>query len=178
MDRAGPLTPATGDPQRVSATPAARRVPAASGTERTRDGYLLTRDPDRVDVDQVHTWLSTESYWAAGRERDAVARSIAGSRPYSVYAGDAQVGFARVVTDGVTFAWICDVFVDAAHRGRGLGSWLVDSIVEDISLLGAPRFLLATKDAHDVYRRSGFSPLRSADRLMELDKRPTGPAPG
>jgi GNAT superfamily N-acetyltransferase len=93
-----------------------------------------------------------------------------------VYAGDDQVGFARVVTDGVTFAWICDVFIDAAHRGRGLGSWLVEAIVEDISLHGGPRFLLTTKDAHDLYRRCGFLPLHSADRWMELDKRPTRPA--
>jgi GNAT superfamily N-acetyltransferase len=141
--------------------------------ERQRDGYLLTTDRARVDVDRVHQWLSQESYWAAGRSRDIVARSIEGSLPYSVFAGDEQVAFARVVTDGATFAWLCDVFVDGGQRGRGLGAWLVDSIVEDLSARGIARVLLATKDAHEVYRRSGFIGLEGADRFMEIDRRPT-----
>jgi predicted GNAT family acetyltransferase len=141
--------------------------------DRQRDGYLLTSDAARVDVARVHRWLCDESYWAAGREYQEVARSIAGSRPYSVVLGDEQVAFARVVTDGATFAWICDVFVDGEHRGRGLGGWLVDSIVEDLSGEGVLRFLLATADAHGVYRRSGFTALEGADRFMEIDRRPT-----
>jgi GNAT superfamily N-acetyltransferase len=191
--------------------------------ERTRDGYLMTTDPGRVDVAIVHRWLAGESYWAAGREYDVVARSIAGSVPYSVLTrgkkqsaggkvplargdedlargkkqsaggkvplargdedlaagdedlagGDQQVAFARVVTDGATFAWICDVFVDAGHRGRGLGGWLVDAIVEDFAAAGVLRLLLATRDAHEVYRRSGFEPLEGAQRFMEIDRRPT-----
>jgi GNAT superfamily N-acetyltransferase len=95
-----------------------------------------------------------------------------------VCAGDAQVAFARVVTDGVTFAWICDVFVDARHRGRGLGSWMVDSVVEDLSMDAEPRFVLATKDAHDVYQRCGFLPLEGSARWMVLDKRPAVQAMG
>jgi GNAT superfamily N-acetyltransferase len=140
---------------------------------RERDGYLLTTDRARVDVGRVHRWLCDESYWAAGRDYEVVARSIEGSRPYAVLAGTGQVGFARVVTDGATFAWICDVFVDSGHRGRGLGGWLVDSIVEDLSGEGILRFLLATADAHEVYRRSGFAALEGADRFMEIDRRPT-----
>ncbi|GAA2642481.1 GNAT family N-acetyltransferase [Dactylosporangium fulvum] len=142
-------------------------------TDRERNGYLLTTEPGRVDVDRVHRWLSEESYWAAGRERDVVARSIAGSVPYSVFDGAEQVAFARVVTDGATFAWICDVFVDSGHRGRGLGGWLVDSMIEDLSATGVQRFVLATRDAHEVYRRSGFEPLAGAERYMEIDRRPT-----
>ncbi|MFF5227912.1 GNAT family N-acetyltransferase [Dactylosporangium sp. NPDC000521] len=138
-----------------------------------RDGYELTSDPARVDLDTVHRWLSEESYWALGRERDVVARSIAGSRPYSVWHDGAQVAFARSVTDGATFAWICDVFVDRAHRGRGLGQWLVDSLVADLSAAGLQRFLLATRDAHEVYRRSGFEPVGGPSRFMEIDRRPT-----
>jgi GNAT superfamily N-acetyltransferase len=141
--------------------------------DRQRDGYLLTSDRTRVDVGRVHTWLCDESYWAAGRDRDLVARSIEGSRPYSVLTDSGQVAFARVVTDGATFAWLCDVFVDAGHRGRGLGRWLVDSIVEDLSAEGVLRFLLATADAHEVYRRAGFAALDGADRFMEIDRRPT-----
>jgi GNAT superfamily N-acetyltransferase len=140
---------------------------------REKDGYVLTTDAGRVDVDRVHRWLSEESYWAAGRAHDRVARSIAGSRPYSVLAGGEQVAFARTVTDGATFAWICDVFVEAAHRGRGIGRWLIDSIVEDLSAEGIDRFLLATKDAHEVYRRSGFAPLDGPGRFLEIDRRPT-----
>jgi predicted GNAT family acetyltransferase len=152
------------------APPAATR---SDLTERRREGYVLTSDPGRVDVAQVHAWLSQESYWAKGRERDVVERSIAGSLPYCVHAAGRQVAYARVVTDASTFAWIGDVFVDGAHRGRGLGTWLVKSIVEDISALGVQRFLLATRDAHEVYRRCGFAPLEGVDRWMEIDQRPT-----
>ncbi|GIF12203.1 GNAT family N-acetyltransferase [Actinoplanes teichomyceticus] len=141
--------------------------------DRERDGYVLTDDASRVDVDRVHQWLDRESYWAAGRSHDVVSRSIAGSLPYSVFSGDQQVAFARVVTDGATFAWICDVFVDGQHRGRGLGGWLIDSIIEDLTGRGVLRLLLATKDAHEVYRRSGFTPLEGAHRFMEIDHRPT-----
>jgi GNAT superfamily N-acetyltransferase len=152
-------------------------------TERHRSGYELTTDPGRVDVDRVHGWLSEQSYWAKGRERDVVERSIAGSTNYSVF-GEAPghetpnghgllAAFARVVTDGATFAWICDVFVDEQHRGRGLGSWLVESIVEDLSAAGVQRFVLATRDAHEVYRRVGFTALDGPGRWMEIDVRPT-----
>lgn len=137
------------------------------------DGYVLTVDPTRVDLTLVHRWLSEESYWAAGREFDVVARSIEGSLPYSVWHDGTQVAFARAVTDGATFVWICDVFVDPGHRGRGLGQWLVDTIVADLSAAGLQRFLLATRDAHEVYRRSGFGPLAGPQRFMEIDRRPT-----
>ncbi|MEV0896476.1 GNAT family N-acetyltransferase [Actinoplanes sp. NPDC049802] len=137
-----------------------------------QDGYVLTADPKRVDFGRVHRWLAQESYWAAGRSYDLVARSIDGSLPYSVFIDGEQVGFARAVTDGATFAWICDVFIDGAHRGRGLGRWLIDSIVADLSGRGIQRFLLATKDAREVYRRSGFSELEGAHRFMEIDRRP------
>jgi GNAT superfamily N-acetyltransferase len=142
-----------------------------SSAERRRGGYELSTDRGRVDVDRVHAWLSAESYWAKGRERAVVERSIAGSRSYSVFAEGGQAAYARVVTDDATFAWICDVFVDEQHRGRGLGTWLVESIVEDLA--GVLRFVLATRDAHEVYRRAGFAPLEGAHRWMEIDLRPT-----
>lgn len=141
--------------------------------ERRRDGYVMTGAVDRVDIDRVHRWLSEESYWAAGRPRHLVARSIEGSVPYSVFVEGRQVAFARVVTDDATFGWICDVFVDRDHRGRGLGTWLVDSIVEDMTARGILRLLLATRDAHEVYRRSGFTELEGPGRFMEIDRRPT-----
>ncbi|MBW6432777.1 GNAT family N-acetyltransferase [Actinoplanes hulinensis] len=137
-------------------------------------GYVLTADPKRVDFTRVHRWLAEESYWAVGRSYDLVARSIDGSLPYAIFAGAEQVGFARAVTDGATFAWICDVFIDGTHRGRGLGKWLIDSILADLSERGVQRFLLATRDAQEVYRRSGFAELEGAHRFMEIDRRPTG----
>jgi GNAT superfamily N-acetyltransferase len=142
-------------------------------TDRYREGYVLTSEPGRVDVARVHGWLSQESYWAKGRERAVVERSIAGSIPYCVFAQDQQAAFARAVTDEATFAWICDVFVDEDHRGRGLGTWLVESIIEDLAGAGVQRFLLATRDAHEVYRRCGFVPMEGTDRWMEIDRRPT-----
>ena len=143
-------------------------------TERTRDAYRLTTDRDAVDKPAVHRWLCDESYWAAGRDYDTVSRSIDGSTPYSVLTpGGELVAFARVVTDDATFAWICDVFVAAGHRGRGLGGWLVDAIVEDYTAAGVLRLLLATRDAHEVYRRGGFEPLAGPQRFMEIDRRPT-----
>ena len=143
-------------------------------TDRFRDGYTMSREKARVDMDRLFAWLSEESYWAKGRDRDTIERSVAGSSPYCVSAPDGtQVAFARVVSDGATFAWICDVYVDAGHRGRGLGTWLVDTIVADLTEAGILRMLLATKDAHDVYRRSGFEVLEGADRFMEIDRRPT-----
>ncbi|WP_432971994.1 GNAT family N-acetyltransferase [Dactylosporangium sp. CA-233914] len=141
--------------------------------ERARDGYLLSTDPARVDRSTVHRWLAEDSYWAAGREFEVVSRSIDGSVPYSILHDGAQVAFARAVTDRATFAWICDVYVDPAHRGRGLGVWLVDAMVEDLTAAGVLRLLLATRDAHEVYRRSGFEPVAGPQRFMEIDRRPT-----
>jgi GNAT superfamily N-acetyltransferase len=142
-------------------------------TERRRDGYLLTCEPDRVDLDRVHAWLSEQSYWAKGRERAVLERSIIGSSPYSVFAEDQQAAFARVVTDQATFAWICDVFVDEQHRGRGLGTWLMESIVEDLAAVGVQRLVLATRDAHEVYQRCGFTALDRPGFWLEIDQRPT-----
>lgn len=167
MDRAGALSPG------IDGIPGNDGAPGNAEAERRRDGYLLTSRRGRVDVDQVYAWLSRESYWALGRERAVVEQSIAGSLPYSVFARERQVAYARVVTDSATFAWIGDVFVDERHRGRGLGTWLVRSIVEDLGDLGVQRFLLATRDAHEVYRRCGFTALEGADRWMEIDHRPT-----
>jgi GNAT superfamily N-acetyltransferase len=141
------------------------------------DGLTLTSDPTRLDLPQVHRWLSEQAYWALGRSWDVFERTVAGSRTYGVLDGDEQVAFARAVTDGATFAWVCDVFVAAEHRGRGIGSWLVRAVVADLSGLGVERFLLATQDAHEVYRGLGFTELAEPGRWMELDLRSTAPRP-
>lgn len=143
------------------------------------DGYLMSTDPVRLDLDLVHHWLSTDAYWAVGRDRETVLRAFAGSVPFGVYRpGDGQqVAVARVVTDGATFAWLCDVYVDRAERGRGLGTWLACAARDHLATLGVRRIVLATHDAHGVYARVGFSPVR-ADRWMELDRRPVSPVTG
>jgi GNAT superfamily N-acetyltransferase len=149
----------------------------AAPLARRADGLEISLDPARVDVARVFHWLSDESYWAAGRSRDVVERSITGSMVAGVYAGaaaDAElVAFARVVTDGATFAWICDVFVGTHWRGRGIGGWLVETLVgELVEGRGILRLLLATRDAHAVYSKAGFEPLAGVWRWMEIDRRP------
>jgi GNAT superfamily N-acetyltransferase len=142
--------------------------------ELTRDdGVVLSDDASRLDFEAVFQWLSVESYWAAGRAAQTIRRSLENSRCYGAYApGGEQIALARVVTDDATFAWVCDVYVDAAYRGRGIGNWLMRSLVDDLTALGLNRILLATADAHGVYRRVGFESLTGADRYMEIDNRP------
>ncbi|GIG90955.1 GNAT family N-acetyltransferase [Plantactinospora endophytica] len=137
------------------------------------DGYELCTDPGRVDVDRVHHWLCTDAYWALGRPRDVLVRAIEGSTVYGVYAPDdgRQVAFARVVTDGATFGWLCDVYVDRAERGRGLARWLVRTVRDEYARRGVKRILLATGDAHGVYAAEGFTPLAEPSQWMEADLR-------
>jgi len=128
--------------------------------------YLISDDPALVDVDVVHGWLTDASYWARGRTRETVVRSIANSIPLGVYHRGVTVGFARLVTDRSTFAWLCDVFVLEEHRGAGLGKALVDAAVTHPDLQEVERFVLATADAHDLYGRYGFEILDRPDRWM------------
>jgi GNAT superfamily N-acetyltransferase len=135
--------------------------------------YSRDEDPARLDMDRVVRWLSDESYWAKGRPRDMVERSFAGSQPCGIYTEqDGQVAVARLVTDGATFVWFCDVYVDAAHRGRGLGGGLAHWAVEWAEQRDIHRLVLGTRDAHEVYGRVGFTPLRHPDVFMEIDRRP------
>ncbi|MEW2383788.1 GNAT family N-acetyltransferase [Micromonospora sp. NPDC047707] len=137
------------------------------------DGYLISTDPERLDLDRVHRWLSTDAYWAVGRDRATVARAFAGSIGFGVYRpGDGrQVAVARAVTDHATFAWLCDVYVDRSERGRGLGSWLAGAVRDHLAEIGVRRILLCTNDAHGVYAKVGFAPLEQPERWMQLDQR-------
>jgi len=126
----------------------------------------ISTDPAELDLDWLHPALSERAYWALGRSRPVVERSIAGSLVFGAYAGGRQVGFARVVTDQATFAWICDVFVDESMRGRGVGKRLMAAIVEDPRLQGLKRMMLATDDAHGLYAAFGFEPLGQPEKLM------------
>jgi GNAT superfamily N-acetyltransferase len=143
-------------------------------------GYVIDPDPARVDLTLVHGWLSEQAYWALGRSLQTQRQAHAGSRVYGVYraADGAQVAIARAVTDGATFAWVCDVFVDSAVRGSGIGTWLVSEIVERLEAEGVLRVVLATRDAHEVYRRIGFESLANPSTWLERDRRPQRPMPG
>jgi GNAT superfamily N-acetyltransferase len=140
------------------------------------DDLRISTDPADVDLDWLHTALSERAYWALGRGRSVVERSVAGSLVYGAHAGGRQVGFARVVTDQATFAWICDVFVDETARGRGIGRRLMAAIIEDPRLQGLKRMLLATEDAHGLYAAFGFEPLDQPEKWMV--RRVPGPPPG
>jgi GNAT superfamily N-acetyltransferase len=132
-----------------------------------RDGYIIHTDKARLNVPLIHEYLSQVAYWAQGRSLPVVARSIEHSLCFGVYRGEEQVGFARVVTDYATFAWLCDVFVLEPYRGQGLGKWLVQCVVSHPALQGLQRFLLATRDAHELYRQYGdFDAVTAPERLM------------
>ena len=121
-------------------------------------GYTVSDERARLDLDVVHGFLSGESYWARGRSRERVERSLENSLPFGLYRADGrQVGFARVVTDRATFAWLADVFVLPEERGRGLSKWLVECVLAHPELQNLRRWLLATRDAQELYRRYGFS---------------------
>ncbi len=132
-----------------------------------RGDYDISTDPGRLDLDAIHGYLA-RSYWAQAVPRAVVARAIRHSLCFGLYRGTAQVGFARVVTDSTTFAYLADVFVLEAHRGRGLGKWLIDCVLGHADLQGLRRFMLATRDAHGLYAQYGFTPLAHPERLMEI----------
>ena len=128
----------------------------------------FSADRSRIDVERVHRWLSTESYWAQGRSREAHEAAMAGSRNYGVFDADSgeQLGYARAITDGVTFAWVADVFVDSGARGRGVGVRLMEGIMADLEPLGLKRTALFTEDAHGLYEKFGFRPLADPESWM------------
>lgn len=144
----------------------------AMQTEWQLGDYTISTDAARLDVDLIFEFLSTRSYWAKGRTRAAVKRSIAHSLSFGLYRHDQQIGFARVVTDYATFAYLADVFVLEAERGRGLGKWLLAIIVAHPALQGLRRWLLATRDAHGLYQQAGFTPLLQPERWMERFNEP------
>lgn len=150
--------------------------------ESQHGGYTISDDPARIDVDAVHTFLSG-SYWAGGIPRETVARAVKNSLFFGVYAPDsAQVGLARVVSDYATFAWLADVYVLDAHRGRGLAKALMRAIASHPRLQGLRRFQLVTRDAHGLYAQFGFKPPVHPARHMEKNdpdvyQRPAPSAP-
>ncbi len=132
-----------------------------------RDDFLISTDRSRLDLSVIHGYLAGESYWAKGRSIETIKRSIENSLPFGIYKEGRQVGFARVVTDYATFAWIADVFVLEEFRGRGLSKWLMEAMLSHPELQGFRRWVLSTKDAHGLYRKFGFTELLKPERWME-----------
>lgn len=128
--------------------------------------YVVSTDKDRLDLAMVHGFLTT-AYWSPGIPRDLIERAIDHSVIFGLYEAQRQIGFARVVTDRATFAYVCDVFVLETFRGRGLGTWLMEVVMAHPDLQGLRRWILATRDAHGLYRKVGFTELSQPDRLME-----------
>lgn len=132
-----------------------------------RGEYRISTDRERLDLDVIYDYLSLQSYWAKGRSRETIRRSIENSVAFGLYKGAELVGFARVITDYATFAWLADVFVLDGERGHGLGKWLVEVILSHPELQKFRRWVLATKDAHGLYRPFGFEELKRPERWME-----------
>ncbi len=136
-------------------------------TEYQFGGYTISTDKARLNIELVQDFLNHSSYWAQNRSSAVIEKSIENSLCFGVYRGDTQVGFARVVTDYATFAWLCDVFIVEAHRGQGLGKKLVETIATYPELQGM-LFLLATRDAHGLYQTyGGFERLEPPERWMK-----------
>jgi GNAT superfamily N-acetyltransferase len=137
--------------------------------EWTKEDFIITTDKDKIDVQYVH-WFLSGSYWAQGIPVETVRRCIEGAMCFSVVYLNHQVGFARVITDRATFAYLADVFIDENFRGRGLSKWLMEVIMSHPDLQGLRRFMLATRDAHGLYSQFGFTTLTHTDRWMQIHK--------
>lgn len=140
----------------------------SSRLDARRGTYTISTDPARLDVDAIHGYL-TRSYWAQGIAREVVVNSLRRSLCFGLFdSSGRQVGFARVVTDGATFAYLSDVYVLEEHRKQGLGTWMIEVVTQHPALQTLRRFMLATRDAHGLYSRFGFAPLQAPERLMEI----------
>jgi GNAT superfamily N-acetyltransferase len=159
-----------GSPSPTSLQPpgATTRAPSNSHEIGRRGDFLISTDPDLLDLAVIHDFLCNRSYWAAGRPLEVVRSSVEGSLCFGLYHRGRQVGFARVVTDRATFGWLADVFVLEEYRGQGLSKWLMGCIVQHPELQGLRRLLLGTRDAHGLYQQFGFTPLPEPERFMEI----------
>lgn len=132
-----------------------------------KDEFTISTDPEKLQIDVIQSFLVNESYWAQNRSEQQTLTAIKNSLPFGVYKGENLIGFARVVSDHATFAYVGDVFILNEFRGRGLSKWLMDVIIEHPDLQGLRRWILATRDAHGLYEQFGFHALVHPDRWME-----------
>lgn len=133
-----------------------------------RENFLVSTDKARLDINYIHQYLSYQSYWAGNIPIETVRKSIANSMCFGVYDGEKQIGFARMVTDRATFAYLADVFIDEKYRGRGLSKWMLEVILAHPDLQGLRRVILSTRDAHTLYSQFGFRQLDFPDRWMNI----------
>lgn len=131
-----------------------------------REGLTISTDPSKLDIDVIHNFL-THAYWSEGIPRTVIERATRHSLCFGVY-DHSQIGFARVITDYTTFGYLCDVFVLGQYRGKGIGTWLIECVMSHPELQGFRRWGLLTRDAHDLYRKFGFTELRDPSRHMEI----------
>lgn len=136
--------------------------------EITQGEYQISTDKSRLDVAFIHVFLNTQSYWAKGIPLEIVEKFVKGSFCFGVYHGQTQVGFARVITDFATIGYLADVFIVEAHRKNRLSKWLVETILAHPDLQGFRRWLLATRDAHELYAKYGFKPFTKPENWMEI----------
>ena len=129
--------------------------------------FIISTDRNRLQIEAIYKFLSEESYWAKERTKEQTVTAIKNSLPFGVYKGENQIGFARVVTDYATFAYLGDVYILEEFRGLGLSKWLMDVIVAHPDLQNFRRWILATKDAHELYEKFGFTALKFPERWME-----------
>ena len=132
------------------------------------NGYLLSTDKNLLQTDVIHAFLSEKSYWAKDVPKNIVEKSLANSLCFGVYFNDTQVGFARVISDYATFAYLCDVFIVDEYRGKGLSKWLMEKIMQHPDLQNLRRFTLGTRDAHGLYRKFGFREPDNSCNNMEI----------
>lgn len=130
--------------------------------------YFISTDFRSLNIEIIHQYLSKESYWAKNVPFDIVKKSIENSFCFGVYHLNKQIGFARLVTDKATFAYLADVFILPEHRGKGLAKWLMDTIHTHPELQGLRRWMLATRDAHKLYTQFGWTPITDPERFMQL----------
>lgn len=133
-----------------------------------KNEYHLSEDKSKLDIELIHSYLSTETYWAKDRSLETVKKSVENSICFGVYLEKEQVAFARVITDRAVFAWITDIFVVKNHKGKGLGKKIMNTIMNHHELQGLRRWGLATKDAHGLYEQFGFHALEKPERFMEI----------
>ena len=133
-----------------------------------KDGFCISTEKARLDINAIHHFLSTQAYWCANIPFDKVKNSIENSLNFGLYTGETQIGFARVITDFSAIAYLGDVYVLPAFRGRGLSKWLIQIIMEYPELQGLRRWILSTKDAHELYKQFGWSPVAYPERWMEV----------
>ena len=133
----------------------------------TKDRFSISTEKEKMDIDFIHSFL-TQSYWAEGISKEIIRRSIEGALCFGVFENDKQVGFARMITDRATFAYLADVFIIEEYRGLGLSKWLMEVIMSYPDLQGLRRMMLATRDAHELYKKFGFTQLNNVDRWMHI----------